>query len=116
MSDPTFAPAQVLVDVEYTAVAIPRPGLDLNEAKDKWLSHHPENKVLDDGGRGDPRLLVGQEAGKTVLYELIPELSPPEFTVKQALTHLRAAGFDVRGEGPKSVGGNPTVMIYERRK
>lgn len=90
----------------------------MNEAKDKWLGAKDDtgkesNKVLDDGGRSDPRLLVGRESGKTMLYELVPELCPPGFTPAMAMEHMKKAGMDVRGEGPASPKGYPTIMVFE---
>lgn len=107
-------PQHIKAKVEMQVVAIPKPGISINEAKDKWLAAGPDNRVLDDGGRSDVRLLVGGDRSKTVYYEVMPELCPPGFTVQDAMAHMRKAGWDVRGEGPISSAGNPTVVVVEK--
>jgi len=110
----TNFPNRVTTTTGFSAVAIPRPGIGLSEAQDKWLAAG-NAAVIDDGGRGDPRLLVAREESKTVLYELVPELMPPGFTVEQAMAGMRAAGYDVRGLGPRR-GNAHTVVVIETRK
>lgn len=107
-----------IVSQEMQIVAKPRPGLDFAEAKDKWLAARSDqgkecNRILDDGGRSQPVLLVGRDKRTTVLYEVVPELCPPGFTVQQAVAHMRATGMDVRGLGPPSGRGHPTVVVVE---
>lgn len=105
---------QVRARTEFQAVAIPRAGIALNEARDKWLAANPENRVLDDGGRNDVRLLVGADKTKTVHYEVVPELCPPGFTAEDAMRHMRAAGWDVRGRAADSIDGNPVIVVAEK--
>lgn len=104
---------RVIATTSFHAVATPRPGIGINEARDKWLEAG-NAKVLDDGGRNDPRLLVAAEQTHTVIYELVPELSPPGFTVENAIAHMRSIGMDVRGEGPRSAKGHPTIIVSEK--
>lgn len=106
--------SRVIASIALDVVAIPRPGIGLNEARDKWLAANPQNKVLGDGGRKDPRLLVAHEKSQTVIYELVPELSPPGFTVEDSMRHMRNLGMDVRGQGSPSARGNPTVIVSEK--
>lgn len=102
--------------IEFSALAIPRKGLSVEQAKDLWLEASPDNCILDFGDSKQNILLVAQEKFKTVLYEVCPELCPPGFTVQMAMEHMRKAGWDVRGEGPTSADGNPTVIVAERYK
>ncbi len=112
-------PAKVAATQEMIVVACPRPGIGLQEAREKWLAAKDDqgkesNKVLDYGDKKSPVLLVARAKEKTVLYELVPELSPPGFTVQMMMEHMRKAGFDVRGIGPPSAKGNSTVVVCEK--
>lgn len=98
---------RVLAKIEFSAVAIPRAHITLNEAVDKWLAANKDNKVLDDGGRSDPRLVVGRERSRTVAYEV------EGASVDDAIKHMRAIGLDVRGQGPQSGRGLPTIIVSE---
>lgn len=100
--------------IEFSAVAIPRPGIGLEQAKDLWLGANPQNKVLDFGDNRDPRLLVAHDKTKTVIYEVCLDACPPGFTVEMAMRDMKKAGWDVRGQGPNSPAGNPTVVVAER--
>ena len=101
------------VVTDFKVIALPEPGISKNEAIDKWLEAGPDNKVLDYGDKSEPNLVVAKGRSKQVIYELVPELSPPGFTVQQMMQHMRSAGWDVRGEGPISKDGNPTVVVVE---
>lgn len=96
--------------IEMTAVARPKAGICLNEAKDKWLAANPDNKILDYGDKHGRHLLVGYDNSRTVEYALVPELSPPGATLESMAAHMKAAGFDVRGINKE----RKTVIVCEQ--
>lgn len=93
-----------------SAVAIPREGMGLSEARDKWLAANPGNRVLDYGDKKGRELLVGQEDSRTVEYMLVPELSKPGTTLDEMAAEMKIRGFDVRGINVE----RQTVIVCEQ--
>lgn len=90
----------------------PRPGLTLDEAKDKFLALNPKHRVLDHGDEKQPVILAVHEQSKTVYYKFIPEMSPPGMTIQQAAEHMKKAGWDVRGISPSKT----HIVVSEMEK
>lgn len=87
------------------------PDMCLSEAQDKCYA--AGNKILDYGDSKGRELLVASEQGKQVHYAMVPELCP-NTTFDGFMAHMKAAGFDVRGEGPQSIDGERTVIVWEK--
>lgn len=80
--------------------ATPRPGLDFEEAKDKWLEAGEGHEILDYGDKSQPVLKVLEVDDILAEYIFIPWEWPEGTTREDVMKIARESGMDVRGPHP----------------
>lgn len=106
-----LTPCHLGASIDLEVIVRPRPGLELKEAMDLWLSLNPAHRIMDYGDNQGREMLVAVEQNQIVEYRMEKECCPPGATLEQLADHMRAAGYDVRGTNSR----RQTVIVCERK-